>query len=71
MKLNLDHGKYSDVHGSRERGPREFKHHFRKKEGDVMVIAEKNVVYTHPGNSIKNVAKLMQDNDFRRLPVTN
>ena len=69
--MNLGHGKYSDVHGSRDRGSRKFKRHVHKKEGDVMVIAEKNVVSTHSGNSILNVAKLMQGNDFRRIPVTN
>lgn len=76
--MNIDYGKYSDVHGhirhsSQERGQKEFKQkqRVRKKNGDVMFIAEKNVVSTHPGNSIKNVATLMQEHDFRRIPVTN
>ncbi len=43
----------------------------RKKEGNVMSVAEKNVISTHPLNSVKNVAKLMKDNDVRRLPVTD
>jgi CBS domain-containing protein len=69
--LKRDHGKYSDVHGSMDRGPKEFQHHMKKKEGEVMIIAEKKAVTTHPANSIKNVATLMLENDFRRIPVTN
>lgn len=55
-----------------DRGPKEFRlHHAAPREGNIMLIAEKNVVSTHPLNSIKNVAKLMEGNDFRRIPVTN
>lgn len=42
-----------------------------KKEGEVMQLAAKEVLTTHPSNTIHNVAKLMQENDFRRIPVTN
>ena len=57
--------------GAQERGPRDFKTHVVKKEGNVMKIAEKNVVTTHPLNSVKNVAKLMKEHDFRRIPITD
>jgi CBS domain-containing protein len=62
---------FSDVKGSFDRGPREFKSHKVRREGEIMSVAQRRVVSTHPANSIKNVAKLMQDNDFRRLPVTD
>lgn len=61
----------SDIGKSRDRGTREFKSHIVKKEGDVMLIAERNVLTTHGMNSIKNVARLMKDHDFRRIPVTD
>lgn len=61
----------SDIGKSRDRGPREFKSHKVEKEGDVMYIAQKNVVTTHPMNSIKNVARIMKEHDFRRIPVTD
>jgi len=66
-----DKGGKSDIRKSLDRGPREFKHHAVSKEGNIMLIAEGNVVTTHPVNSIKNVAKLMEENDFRRIPVTD
>jgi len=62
---------YSDVKGSFDRGPREFTSHKAEREGEIMTIASKDVVSTHPANSIKNVAALMQEHDFRRLPVTD
>lgn len=40
-----------------------------KKEGNIMSIAEKDIISTHPLNSVKNVAKLMKDRDVRRIPV--
>ena len=66
-----DRGGKSDIGKSRDRGAREPRHHAAPREGNVMLIAESNVVATHPTNSIKNVAKLMEGNDFRRIPVTN
>jgi len=66
-----DRGGKSDIGKSRDRGPREPKHHAVSKEGKIMLIAEENVVTTHPMNPIKNVAKLMEENDFRRIPVTD
>ncbi len=61
----------SDIGKSGDRGPREFKSHHVEKDGNVMLFAEKNVITTHALNSIKNVAKLMKENDFRRIPVTD
>ena len=61
----------SDIGKSRDRGPREFKSHLVDKEGDAMRIAERDVVTTHPTNPIKNVARLMKEHDFRRIPVIN
>lgn len=61
----------SDIGKSLDRGPREFKTRVVEKEGNVMLVAEKNVVTTHPMNSIKNVAKLMDRYDFRRIPITD
>ncbi|RLI94021.1 MAG: CBS domain-containing protein [Candidatus Altiarchaeales archaeon] len=62
---------YRDIKKSMDRGPREFKSRVVEKEGNVMLVAERNVVTTHPMNSIKNVAKLMKEHDFRRIPVTD
>jgi len=72
---------YGDIKDMRDRGPKEFKSHMpdRKgfnshgpnKEGSVMLVAEKDVVTTHPLNSIKNVAWLMKKHDFRRVPITD
>lgn len=62
----------SDIGKSRDRGPKEFRsRHAAKKEEKVMLIAAREVVTTHGRNSIKNVAKLMRENDFRRIPITN
>lgn len=63
--------KYADIKKSLDRGPREFKSRRVEKEGNVMHVAERNIVTTHPNNSIKNVARLMKRNDFRRIPVTD
>ena len=61
----------SDIGKSRDRGSRGFKSHIVDKEGNVMLIAEKDIITTPPTNSIKNVAKLMKEHDFRRIPVTD
>lgn len=62
---------YKDIGKSRERGSREFKSHVVEKTGNVMLMAEEDVVTTSPTNSIKNVAKLMKENDFRRIPIVD
>lgn len=62
---------YKDIKGAGERGPRDFKARVVEKEGDVMLVAQKNVLTVHPNAPIVDVAKLMRDNDFRRLPVTD
>ncbi|HIE34504.1 MAG TPA: CBS domain-containing protein [Candidatus Altiarchaeales archaeon] len=61
----------SDIGKTMDRGPREFKSRVVEKEGNVMVVAQKDVVTTHPMNSIRNVAGLMEKHDFRRIPVTD
>jgi CBS domain-containing protein len=54
----------------RERGKNDSKKpRAMKKEGNIMSIAEKDIISTHPLNSVKNVAKLMKDRDVRRIPV--
>lgn len=63
--------KSHDIGKSRDRGAKEFKARMVEKDGNVMLIVERNVITTHPRNSIKNVAKLMHENDFRRIPITN
>jgi len=61
----------SDVSKIGDRSPKEFKSHKAEKDGEIMLLAQKNVVTTHPLNSIKNVARLMKEHDFRRIPVTD
>lgn len=56
---------------TQDRGQRGFKMHKAEKHGEIMAIAEKNVITTQASNSIKNVAKLMKNHDFRRIPVTD
>lgn len=63
--------KYADIKKSLDRGPREFTSRKVEKEGNVMYVAERSVVTTQPNNSLKNVARLMKGNDFRRIPVTD
>jgi len=67
MARNLK--KYSDIKGGRDRGPKKLRTHVVAKAGEVMGIASSDVIATHPSNTIKNAAKLMRDNDVRRLPV--
>ncbi len=63
--------RYRDINKSRDRGPREFKSHVVEKKGNIMLVAKREVVSTHPMNSIKNVARLMKENDFRRIPIVD
>lgn len=39
------------------------------KEGDIMTIAVKDVVYAVKTTSVKEAAVIMAENDFRRLPI--
>ncbi len=55
----------------RDLGSKKFSSRKAKHEGDVMAIAEKNVVTTHRANTIRNVAQIMRKNDFRRIPVVD
>ncbi|MFH1056054.1 MAG: CBS domain-containing protein [Candidatus Altiarchaeota archaeon] len=61
--------RYSDIKGGMDRGPKKHVSHVVKHSGDVMKVASKDVIITHPSNTIKNAASLMRDNDVRRLPV--
>lgn len=63
--------KYSDIKGSRDRGPKEFKSHVVSKQGDIMAVAERNVITVPPTTTIKKVASLMKENDFRRFPIVD
>lgn len=54
-----------------DRGHPEFKRRAADKEGEIMTIAERNVVTAHPTTPVKDVAKLMDKNDFRRIPITD
>jgi len=63
--------KYSDIKGSRDRGPKEFKTHVVDKDGDIMAVSEKNVITVPSSTTIKTVASLMRENDVRRLPVVD
>ncbi|MDD5111415.1 MAG: CBS domain-containing protein [Candidatus Altiarchaeota archaeon] len=63
--------KYSGNKGSRYSGKKEFKAHYAAKDGEIMSVAEKNVITVTPTSSIKNVATLMRENDVRRIPVVD
>ncbi|MBD3387687.1 MAG: CBS domain-containing protein [Candidatus Altiarchaeales archaeon] len=67
MARNLK--KYSDIKGGMDRGSRDHKSKLADKDGEIMKVASKKVIATHPSNTIKNAASLMRDNDVRRLPV--
>ena len=41
------------------------------KEGDIMAIANRDVVSIPPSKSIKDTAKVMMEHEFRRLPITD
>ena len=69
--MNSEQARFSQTHRSGERGARHESSNFMAKDGDVMAIAEREVVSSHPANSIKNVAQIMLENDFRRIPVTD
>lgn len=48
-----------------------FKSRIAKKDGEVMLVAERNVVTVSGTTPIIEVAKLMKKHDFRRIPVTD
>jgi len=54
-----------------DQGHIEFQHRGVEKEGEVMEIAERTVLTVYPTTTVKAVATLMENNDFRRLPVVN
>ncbi|MDI9623480.1 MAG: CBS domain-containing protein [Methanothermobacter sp.] len=56
---------------SLDRGPVEFESRNFEHEGDVMSIAQKEVVSIPPTINIKEAAEIMVKNKFRRLPITD
>lgn len=56
---------------SRNRGSVENATKIPNKDGDVMSIAVKDVISIPPSKSIKEVAEVMMEHHFRRLPVTD
>lgn len=56
---------------SRDRGPLEFRSRLRKEEGNIMYIAQRNVVTITPTTKIKDAAELMVEHELRRLPVVS
>ncbi|HIH61547.1 MAG TPA: CBS domain-containing protein, partial [Methanobacteriales archaeon] len=56
---------------SLDRGPVEFESRKFEHEGDVMTIAQKEVVSIPPTINIKEAAEIMVKNRFRRLPITD
>lgn len=56
---------------SRNRGSIEHKSKVPNHDGDVMTIANKEVISIPPTKSIKDTAEIMMEHEFRRLPVTD
>ncbi|MGB9844619.1 CBS domain-containing protein [Methanothermobacter tenebrarum] len=56
---------------SLDRGPVEFESRNFEHEGDVMSVAQKEVVSIPPTINIKEAAEIMVKNKFRRLPITD
>lgn len=54
-----------------DRGSIEHETRVSEHEGDIMTLAKKEVVSVPPSTSIKEVAEIMIQNKFRRLPVTD
>lgn len=54
---------------SRDRGPIEFESRLHEEEGNIMEIANRNVVGISPGFPIKKASEKMLEEGFRRLPV--
>lgn len=53
------------------RGSVEHETRVSEHEGDIMTLAKKEVISVPPSTSIKEVAEVMVDHKFRRLPVTD
>jgi len=56
---------------SMNRGSIEHESKVSEHEGDIMSLAKKKVISVPPSTSIKEVAEVMADHKFRRLPVTD
>lgn len=71
-QVNTIKDRYTDVIKKvTDQGHHEFQHRAVEKEGDVMEIAEREVLTVYPTTTVKAVARLMENNDFRRLPVVD
>jgi len=62
---------FKDVNKSGDRGPREFKSHIVEKEGNIMDIANKEVISAFATTPVIKIAELMEEHDFRRIPIIN
>ncbi|ODS35931.1 MAG: hypothetical protein A7316_10510 [Candidatus Altiarchaeales archaeon WOR_SM1_86-2] len=62
---------YADVRKTSDRGPKEFKSRVVEKEGNIMTIANRDVLTVSPTTPIRDVAKWMQKFHYRRIPVTD
>ncbi len=56
---------------SRDRGSAEFESRLHEKEGEIMKIANKDVITISPSLPIKDASEKMVDKGIRRLPVTD
>lgn len=61
----------STSYKSRDRGPVEFESKLHEKEGEVMKIANEDVVSISRGLPIKDASEKMVEEGIRRLPVTD
>ncbi|MFH0862276.1 MAG: CBS domain-containing protein [Candidatus Altiarchaeota archaeon] len=67
MAYNL--GRNSKTKGVMRTGPKNQQTRVSERDGELMKVASKKVISTHPSNTIKNAASMMRDDDVRRLPV--
>lgn len=67
MAFNL--GRNSKTKGVMKTGPKNQNTRLAERDGDIMRAASKNIISTHPSNTIKNAASIMREHDVRRLPV--
>jgi len=56
---------------SRDRGPLEFESRLHEEEGEIMKIAERDVITIPPSFPIKEASEKMVEEGVRRLPVTS
>jgi len=59
------------IYGKLDRGAMEPSSHLSEREGEIMLIARRDVVTVSPTMSIKNVASTMVEYKTRRVPITH